>query len=134
MDTKPWIFSYHEKVCFINLFFPFPFLFVIIGKCRMAKKTDKDGGALYYVCCTMIIVNGMVFGMNIINSKSGGKGELSWSIRAAEEAEAVADIPCSGHGRAFLDGLVCECNSCYEGFDCSIFSPHCVADAQRYRN
>ncbi|KAL0298040.1 UNVERIFIED_CONTAM: Tryptophan aminotransferase-related protein 4, partial [Sesamum angustifolium] len=60
---------------------------------------------------------------------------LSWSARAAAEAEAVASISCSGHGRAFLDGLiengkpVCECNACYGGPDCSQLLPNCVADA-----
>ncbi|XP_051124214.1 tryptophan aminotransferase-related protein 4-like [Andrographis paniculata] len=59
-----------------------------------------------------------------------------WSRRAAEEAEAVAAINCSGHGRAYLDGdgsgpPVCECNQCYEGPRCSFFNftNHCVADA-----
>ncbi|KAL0408391.1 UNVERIFIED_CONTAM: Tryptophan aminotransferase-related protein 4 [Sesamum radiatum] len=60
---------------------------------------------------------------------------LSWSAGAAAEAEAVASISCSGHGRAFLDGLiengkpVCECNACYGGPDCSQLLPNCVADA-----
>ncbi|KAI4346546.1 hypothetical protein L6164_007435 [Bauhinia variegata] len=63
---------------------------------------------------------------------------LSWSRKAAEEAEAVAAIRCSGHGRAYLDGLVlsgnedhpvCECNSCYGGLDCSQFLSDCAADA-----
>ncbi|KAF4365906.1 hypothetical protein G4B88_008379 [Cannabis sativa] len=31
------------------------------------------------------------------------RSELSWSKRAAKEAEAVAAISCSGHGRAYLD-------------------------------
>ncbi|PON52681.1 Trytophan aminotransferase [Parasponia andersonii] len=63
--------------------------------------------------------------------------ELSWSKRAAIEAESVAAKSCSGHGRAYLDGLVvddsgapvCECNPCYEGPDCSQFIPTCSADA-----
>ncbi|EYU24350.1 hypothetical protein MIMGU_mgv1a020894mg [Erythranthe guttata] len=61
--------------------------------------------------------------------------KLSWSLKAAAEAEAVASISCSGHGRAFLDGLIvdgkpiCECNTCYGGSDCSLFSPDCSADA-----
>ncbi|KAK8649210.1 hypothetical protein V6N13_129944 [Hibiscus sabdariffa] len=61
---------------------------------------------------------------------------LSWSSRAAAEAEAVADIGCSGHGRAYLDGLlgdgnepVCECNTCYRGPHCSHFIPNCTANA-----
>ncbi|OMO82546.1 hypothetical protein COLO4_22929 [Corchorus olitorius] len=51
--------------------------------------------------------------------------------------EAVAALFCSGHGRAYLDGLVddgngepvCECNSCYSGSDCSHFIPDCIANA-----
>ncbi|XP_021806747.1 tryptophan aminotransferase-related protein 4-like isoform X2 [Prunus avium] len=61
---------------------------------------------------------------------------LTWSKRAAEEAERVAAISCSGHGSAYLDGLVldgkepvCECNSCYEGPDCSEFVTGCAANA-----
>ena len=64
---------------------------------------------------------------------------VGWGKKAAEEAEAVAAISCSGHGRAYLDGLVvdgspiCECNSCFGGPDCSQFSPSsCVADVDRY--
>lgn len=67
-----------------------------------------------------------------------GSEELSWSRRAAEEAESVAAISCSGHGRAYLDGIVldgkqpvCECNTCYRGHDCSEFIPDCAADADR---
>ncbi|XP_011100603.1 tryptophan aminotransferase-related protein 4-like [Sesamum indicum] len=59
----------------------------------------------------------------------------SWAEEAAAEAEAVALISCSGHGRAYLDGVVvdgkpvCECNTCYGGPHCSLFSPDCAADA-----
>ncbi|MCL7042726.1 hypothetical protein MKW94_001722 [Papaver nudicaule] len=88
---------------------------------------------------------------NITISKSSDEqNELSWTRRAAKEAEDVASISCSGHGRAFLDGILstttnhlkgadegianpllpsCECNSCYYGSDCSKFSPDCPADA-----
>ncbi|PWA47194.1 pyridoxal phosphate-dependent transferase [Artemisia annua] len=63
---------------------------------------------------------------------------LSWSKKAAAEAEAVAAISCSGHGRAFLDGPIfggqpiCECYDCYSGVDCSEFSPagSCVVDVE----
>ncbi|KAG4939508.1 hypothetical protein JHK82_045232 [Glycine max] len=65
-----------------------------------------------------------------------GEWEPTWSSRAAEEAEAVAAIPCSGHGRAYLDGLilkghepVCECNPCYGGSDCSKLLSDCAANA-----
>nr|BAA20358.1 alliinase [Allium tuberosum] len=59
---------------------------------------------------------------------------LSWTLKAAEEAEAVAAIKCSGHGRAYQDGVlskgspICECNTCYEGSDCSTKTPNCSAD------
>lgn len=65
----------------------------------------------------------------------------NWTLTAAQEAESVAAIPCSGHGRAYLDGFIddndddqqqtprCECNSCYGGSDCSVFTPNCPADA-----
>ncbi|KAK9129829.1 hypothetical protein Sjap_010316 [Stephania japonica] len=61
--------------------------------------------------------------------------KLSWSRGAAEEAEAVASISCSGHGRVALDGMfiegkpICQCNSCYGGDDCSILLPDCAVDA-----
>ena len=72
--------------------------------------------------------------------KVGGEWNLSWSKKAATEAEAVAAISCSGHGRAYLDGLVldgnkgpvCECNTCYGGPDCSQFYPDCAANADGY--
>uniref|UniRef100_A0A1D1Z982 Tryptophan aminotransferase-related protein 4 n=1 Tax=Anthurium amnicola TaxID=1678845 RepID=A0A1D1Z982_9ARAE len=64
--------------------------------------------------------------------------ELGWSRTAASQAETVAAIDCSGHGRAFLDGTPvldgegrpprCECNTCYAGHDCSELLPDCPAD------
>ncbi|KAJ9546041.1 hypothetical protein OSB04_025748 [Centaurea solstitialis] len=66
----------------------------------------------------------------------GGECALSWSEKAASEAEAVAAISCSGHGRAYLDGSIdsegrpiCECYACYTGIDCSQMSSSCAADA-----
>ncbi|XP_054799250.1 tryptophan aminotransferase-related protein 4-like [Prosopis cineraria] len=61
----------------------------------------------------------------------------TWTKEAAEEAEVVAAIECSGHGRAYLDGLVlsghdlpvCECNPCYYGLSCSQFQSNCSANA-----
>ncbi|KAK4483978.1 hypothetical protein RD792_011190 [Penstemon davidsonii] len=76
--------------------------------------------------------------INLYNHVGGGiweKQKLSWTQKAAEEAEAVALINCSVHGRAYLDGFVvdgkpiCECNTCYQGPDCSRFIPDCAADA-----
>ncbi|KAJ3684795.1 hypothetical protein LUZ61_013959 [Rhynchospora tenuis] len=60
----------------------------------------------------------------------------SWTRRAAEEAEAVAAISCSGHGRAYVDGVLdngrpmCECNTCYTGTDCSVLLSNCSADVE----
>ncbi|XP_072968207.1 alliin lyase [Typha angustifolia] len=65
----------------------------------------------------------------------GPPARLGWSRTAAEEAEAVAALTCSGHGRAFLDGVLvdgfptCECNTCYAGSDCSELVADCDADA-----
>ncbi|RDX74643.1 Tryptophan aminotransferase-related protein 4, partial [Mucuna pruriens] len=59
----------------------------------------------------------------------------NWTQEAAAEAEAVSSITCSGHGKAFLDGLllhgkpVCECNMCYGASDCSQLLPDCMVDA-----
>lgn len=85
------------------------------------------------VCLVSSIILNLLF---IINSYLGGEWKLSWSSRAAAEAEAVAAISCSGHGRAYLDGLVvdgnrpvCECNTCFTSPDCSQFIPDCTADA-----
>lgn len=79
----------------------------------------------------------------IMSVRQFGERSLSWSRRAAAEAESAAALNCSGHGRVFLDGLPlddededprsgpCECNSCYVGPDCSEFTPDCEADASQ---
>ncbi|KAA8537959.1 hypothetical protein F0562_027461 [Nyssa sinensis] len=93
----------------------------------------KFQSSKYHVCLVSSIILNLFF---FINLYEGGKWkQLSWSQRAAAEAEAVASVSCSGHGRAYLDGLVvdgkpvCECNTCFGGPDCSEFSPGCPADA-----
>ncbi|GAB2228724.1 hypothetical protein Droror1_Dr00022847 [Drosera rotundifolia] len=95
-------------------------------------KTTKIKSNKFLTLCLgcSIIVNVYLLSLDKLDH------EVSWSRSAAEEAEAVALISCSGHGSAFLDGLVvdgkpvCECNACYTGPDCSILSPDgCVADA-----
>ncbi|XWS21818.1 hypothetical protein CRYUN_Cryun30bG0087800 [Craigia yunnanensis] len=85
-------------------------------------------------CLVSSIILNLLF---IINIYVGGQWKLSWSSKAAAEAEAVAAISCSGHGRAYLDGLVvdgnkpvCECNTCFTGPDCSQLIPDCAADAE----
>ncbi|KAK6257765.1 hypothetical protein QUC31_001224 [Theobroma cacao] len=85
-------------------------------------------------CLVSSLILNLLF---IINIYVGGQWNLSWSSGAAAEAEAVAATSCSGHGRAYLDGLVvdgntepvCECNACYTGPDCSQYIPHCMANA-----
>ncbi|MBA0846319.1 hypothetical protein Goshw_000380 [Gossypium schwendimanii] len=86
----------------------------------------------YLACLVGSIIFNLLF---IINIYVGGQWKLSWSLGAAIEAETVAAIYCSGHGRAYLDGLVvgdkpvCDCNTCFTGPDCSHFIPHCTANA-----
>ncbi|KAH0976333.1 hypothetical protein GBA52_026052 [Prunus armeniaca] len=89
----------------------------------------------YFVCFAFSIFVNLFF---VLKLYVGGEWELSWSRRAAEEAEHVAAISCSGHGRAYLDGLVldgkepvCESNSCYGGPECSEFLTACAANADK---
>ncbi|KAL0440386.1 UNVERIFIED_CONTAM: Tryptophan aminotransferase-related protein 4 [Sesamum latifolium] len=85
--------------------------------------------------CLVCFIVSVALNIFLIANLCISRKPLSWSSRAAAEAEAVASISCSGHGRAFLDGLiengkpVCECNACYGGPDCSQLLPNCVADA-----
>ncbi|KAL7585836.1 hypothetical protein Lser_V15G43017 [Lactuca serriola] len=109
------------------------------------EKTKKY---CYGFCLLSSIVINILFSINLYVSGGGGalqwgekkhetvyRPSLTWSEKAAAEAEAVAAISCSGHGRAYLDSLisygqtVCECYDCYGGIDCSEFSPDCSADA-----
>ncbi|CAI0396336.1 unnamed protein product [Linum tenue] len=100
-------------------------------------STKNQTSSKYWRCLVFsILLNFAFFGYNLYFSVVDDGG-LSWSRGAAGEAEAVASISCSGHGRAYLDGVisagdglpVCECNTCYGGSDCSQFSPSCSADA-----
>ena len=104
------------------------------------QKEDSKCYYIYMVCLLSSIVLNVLFISNWYYVNSGAWNRLSWSRRAAEEAETVAAISCSGHGRAFLDGQildgeqlpVCECNSCYGGPDCSQFHPSCSTNADGY--
>ncbi|XVE60894.1 hypothetical protein DITRI_Ditri05aG0163500 [Diplodiscus trichospermus] len=84
---------------------------------------------------TIFLTCSIIFNLLFVSLYFHGGWERSWTKHAAAEAEAVASISCSGHGRAFLDGSildgkpVCECNACYRGPDCSEFLPECIADA-----
>ncbi|KAK1371400.1 Tryptophan aminotransferase-related protein 4 [Heracleum sosnowskyi] len=100
----------------------------------MGVKTDQSSyyNKYAYTCLLCSILVNLFLSYNLFVSK---KCSLSWSTSAAAEAEAVASISCSGHGRAYLDGIVvdgkpvCECNTCYDGPDCSTYIPDCPADA-----
>lgn len=91
------------------------------------------------LCTLLLCLSSLLLNIYFIfhaTTKLGGT-ELGWSRQAAAKAEAVAALSCSGHGRAFLDGLVvdgaprCECNTCYAGPDCSELVPDCSADVDR---
>lgn len=100
------------------------------------RSMIKIHGLKYLVCLSASLSLNLFFLYLIVD----GQIELTWTKKAAFEAEAAASILCSGHGRAFIDGNVsrggkkptCECFSCYGGSDCSQFSPHCPADAARF--
>ncbi|XP_062097717.1 tryptophan aminotransferase-related protein 4-like [Humulus lupulus] len=105
------------------------------------NKATKNLPILFLLVCSLTLnVLFMFKRVRVVfdDEKSSGD-ELSWSRRAAREAERVAAISCSGHGRAYIDsslvveeeeGPVCECNSCYWGFHCENFLPSCPANAQ----
>eukprot|EP00257_Ricinus_communis_P019085 XP_015577968.2 tryptophan aminotransferase-related protein 4 isoform X2 [Ricinus communis] len=105
---------------------------------------SKIQNSEYYVGCLLFlssIILNLLFIFNWYYGSGGGDDDvwnnLSWSRKAAKEAEAVGAISCSGHGRVFLDSMivdgkkepVCECNSCYGGPYCSQFDPSCPANA-----
>ncbi|CAA0265364.1 unnamed protein product [Arabidopsis thaliana] len=85
---------------------------------------------------TVSIILNLVFTIHILYYSST-TWNPTWTNRAAAEAETVASFSCSGHGRAFVDGLgvldgqkpPCECNNCYIGKDCSVLLKDCPVDA-----
>ncbi|XP_030544150.1 tryptophan aminotransferase-related protein 3-like [Rhodamnia argentea] len=101
--------------------------------------------SIYKSCLVFSLTANLFFGVNLYVGRRAAwkrssdevdtRGSLSWSGRAAAEAESAAAEECSGHGRAYLDGMVvdgrpvCECNTCYGGPDCSLFLPSCSANA-----
>ncbi|XP_010915068.1 tryptophan aminotransferase-related protein 3 [Elaeis guineensis] len=89
-----------------------------------------------YLFCLSLLICSPCLNFFFISRALFRSPEPSWSSRAATEAEAVAARSCSGHGSAFVDGIlvdgkhVCECNACYRGPDCSEFVQGCAADAE----
>ncbi|PHT95802.1 hypothetical protein T459_03684 [Capsicum annuum] len=86
------------------------------------------------VCLSFSVIVNLICIMLIFSNKHSEK--LNWTREAAIAAENVASTSCSGHGRAYLDGLItengrpiCECNACYTGPDCSVIVPNCAVDA-----
>lgn len=94
--------------------------------------------SLCYALCLLasILINTYFFKSLLLDGK-WWLNQLSWTQTAAAEAEAVAAEYCSGHGRAYVDGVVingkpvCECNTCFTGPDCSQPVIDCAADADR---
>ncbi|KAK1306787.1 Tryptophan aminotransferase-related protein 3 [Acorus calamus] len=96
------------------------------------ERAIHSSKLLYLLLITSISLNLYSFSSLLPFSSTPEPG---WTAPASTEAEAVAAIQCSGHGRAYVDGIyvggvpVCECNTCYGGSDCSEISPDCPADA-----
>ncbi|KAK8512425.1 hypothetical protein V6N13_083026 [Hibiscus sabdariffa] len=71
----------------------------------MVKSVLRSTYVACLVCSTSMLLNLLL----IINNYVGAQWTLSlsrgWSSSAAAEAEAVAEIHCSGHGVASLDGF-----------------------------
>ncbi|XP_062099652.1 tryptophan aminotransferase-related protein 4-like [Humulus lupulus] len=110
-----------------------------MGKVRVTKNLSI---LLLLVCSLALNVLFILKRVRVFDDESSSSDELSWSRRPAREAERVAAISCSGHGRAFIDsslvvdeeeeeeGPVCECNSCYAGSHCQNFLPSCPVNAK----
>jgi hypothetical protein len=104
---------------------------------------------LQVLLCSSLLLNAILVAHHLLSAlpappqllgaaSNGGGSQLSWALQAARDAESVAAAGCSGHGRVFLDGIVgedgrpgCECNTCFQGPDCSVRSPDCTVDADR---
>uniref|UniRef100_A0ACD5W0Z7 Uncharacterized protein n=1 Tax=Avena sativa TaxID=4498 RepID=A0ACD5W0Z7_AVESA len=109
----------------------------------MEPAASRTPGALglQLLLCSSLLLNAFLVARHLLSaspppSELLGGGSLSWALRAAREAESVAVTGCSGHGRVFLDGIVgedgrpgCECNTCFQGADCSVRTPDCTVNA-----
>lgn len=102
------------------------------------EESNTKAYSFRYLFCLSLLVCSPCLSFFFISRALFRSPELNWSSRAATEAEAVAALSCSGHGSAFVDGIlvdgkhVCECNTCYRGPDCSEFVRGCAADAERW--
>ncbi|OAY58512.1 hypothetical protein MANES_02G183501v8 [Manihot esculenta] len=104
----------------------------------MSKIESSTKSHHHVVCLVLSLIINLLF---IYKWYAGSEGwhpdESNWTKKAATEAEAVAAVSCSGHGKAYLDGLIldhkqqpiCECNSCYGGLDCSQLFSDCTVNA-----
>ena len=100
----------------------------------MEQAPNLAGTRILLLLLSSLLLNFYLYYHIVVSSNPKAEAELVWSQGAAAEAEAVAALTCSGHGRAFLDSLVvdgvpkCECNTCYAGPDCSQLVPDCPAN------
>ncbi|XP_028799961.1 tryptophan aminotransferase-related protein 4-like [Neltuma alba] len=103
----------------------------------MARKPRNPSMEISWIMVTAMIM------LSSCSSNLLVCGEIlwkpTWTKEAAKEAEVVAGIGCSGHGRAYLDGLVlkghhhlplCDCNPCFYGPTCSKIQLNCSANAE----
>ncbi|KAK4775379.1 hypothetical protein SAY86_010314 [Trapa natans] len=83
------------------------------------SRADNCSMHVLFLASSSILLNVLLS----LRLYAGGCGNeetgISWGQTAAEEAAHAAMVNCSGHGRAYLDGivvdgkLICECNLCY---------------------
>lgn len=101
------------------------------------QLTRENHVKIYLVLCLSLLLNIFLLCQHFLlpPSRLDSTGsELSWTQDAAEEAETVAAISCSGHGHVYVDGVLdngwptCECHTCYTGADCSVLLSNCSAD------
>lgn len=104
-------------------------------------SNPRRSDVVVVVVAALSVILNILFAINYIYvGRNSSDLQLSWSRKAAAEAEAAASLNCSGHGRAYLDGVLvdgsgsptCECHICYAGADCSMFNPLCTVNADGY--
>ncbi|GJN04565.1 hypothetical protein PR202_ga22126 [Eleusine coracana subsp. coracana] len=58
--------------------------------------------------CPLVVLNAAFIAHHFISPSLQYEGGGGWALQAAQEAEAVASIACSGHGQVFQDGVAGE--------------------------